>query len=80
MNQLEKIQNNALFCPLGALTFDSNLVLYFLYEALMLLNFCEDPGRGSGVQFEENFMGSKVLNVYLKLSLAKKISQNHPCP
>ena len=73
MNQLEKIQNNALFCPLGALTFDSNLVL-------MLLNFCEDPGRGSGVQFEENFMGSKVLNVYLKLSLTKKISQNHPCP
>ena len=52
----------------------------------MLLNFCGVRGKGSGARTKplgvsncRKFLRSKVLGIYLKLSLAKKIfPQNHP--
>ena len=54
----------------------------------MLLNFCENQGRGLGPRTKllrvtncRKLLGSKVLGIYLKLSLAKKIfPQNYPRP
>ena len=59
-----------------------------IYGALMLLNFCGDWGRGLGARTKllgvsnwRKLLGSKVLGICLKLSLAKKIfPQNHPRP
>ena len=59
-----------------------------IYGALMLLNFCGDRGRGLGARTKllgvsnwRKLLGSKVLDIRLKLSLAKKIfPQNHPHP
>ena len=57
-----------------------------IYEALMLLNYCGDWGRWLGARTKllgvsnwRKLLGSKVLGICLKLSLAKKIfPQNHP--
>ena len=54
----------------------------------MLLNFCGNRWRGLGartkllgVSNSRKLLGSKVLGICLKLSLAKKIFvQNHPLP
>ena len=59
-----------------------------MYGALMLLNFYGDRGRGLGARTKllvvsncRKLLGSKVLGIYLKLSLAEKIfPQNHPRP
>ena len=52
----------------------------------MLLNFCGVRGKGSGARTKplgvsncRKLLGSKVLGICLKLSLAKKFfPQNHP--
>ena len=54
----------------------------------MLLNFCGDWERGLGARTKllgvsncRKLLGSTVLGIYLKLSLAKKnFPQNHPRP
>ena len=59
-----------------------------IYGALMLFNFCGDWGRGLGARNKllgvsnwRKLLGSKVLGICLKLSLAKKnFPQNHPRP
>ena len=64
----------------------SMVTLTSIYEALMLLNFCGDWGRGLGARTKlfrisncRKLLGSKVLGICLKLSLAKKnFPQNHP--
>ena len=50
-----------------------------IYRALMLLNFCKNRGRGLGARTKlfgvsnwRKLLGSKVLGICLKLSLAKK--------
>ena len=53
----------------------------------MLLNFCGDRGKGSGARTKRlgvsncrKLLGSKVLGIYLKLSLAKKNFSPKPPP
>ena len=59
-----------------------------IYGALMLLNFCGDWRSGLGARTKlfkvsdwKKLLGSKVLGICLKLSLAKKFfPKNHPRP